>query len=423
MVHIPIYKLGFLYLLFKRNNPGKHQKMNTLSDRILKLEESQTIAMARQSRELIDQGIDVISLSLGEPDFNTPDFIKEAAKKAIDNNFSHYTPVPGLGELRNAISKKFKRDNKLNYAADEIVASTGAKQTLAQLMLAIVNPGDEVIVPAPYWVSYFQMVKMAEGTPVVIEATVEADFKVTADQVEKAITPKTKAFLFSTPCNPTGSVYNRKELAELVKVFEKHPELIIISDEIYEHINFQEEHVSIGQFDSIKNQVVTVNGVSKGFAMTGWRVGYLGAPKWLAAACTKMQGQITSATCAIAQKATEAAVLADPKCTEKMRDAFLRRRDLMIGKLSEIKGLKLSIPQGAFYIFPDVSYYFGKSFNGTIIANANDFCMYLLNQANVATVTGEAFGAPNCMRISYAAEDQTLIKAVDRIKKALDKLA
>jgi aspartate aminotransferase len=267
------------------------------------------------------------------------------------------------------------------------------------------------------------MVKMAEGTPVVIEATVEADFKVTADQVERAITPKTKAFLFSTPCNPTGSVYNRKELAELVKVFEKHPELIIISDEIYEHINFQEEHVSIGQFDSIKKQVVTVNGVSKGFAMTGWRVGYLGAPKWLAAACTKMQGQITSATCAIAQKATEAAVLADPKCTEKMRDAFLRRRDLMIGKLSEIKGLKLSIPQGAFYIFPDVSYYFGKSFNGTIIANANDFCMYLLNQANVATVTGEAFGAPNCMRISYAAEDQTLIKAVDRIKKALDKLA
>lgn len=423
MVHIPIYKLGFLYLLFKRNNPAKHQKMNTLSDRILNLEESQTIAMARQSRELIDQGIDVISLSLGEPDFNTPDFIKEAAKKAIDDNFSHYTPVPGLGELRNAISKKFKRDNKLNYAADEIVASTGAKQTLAQLMLAIVNPGDEVIVPAPYWVSYFQMVKMAEGIPVVIEATVEADFKVTADQVERVITPKTKAFLFSTPCNPTGSVYNRKELAELVKVFEKQPDLIIISDEIYEHINFQEEHVSIGQFDSIKNQVVTVNGVSKGFAMTGWRVGYLGAPKWLAAACTKMQGQITSATCAIAQKATEVAVLADPKCTEKMRDAFLRRRDLMIGKLSEIKGLKLSIPQGAFYIFPDVSYYFGKSFNGKIIANANDFCMYLLNQANVATVTGEAFGAPNCMRISYAAEDQTLIKAVDRIKKALDKLA
>ena len=397
--------------------------MNILSDRILSLEESQTIAMARQSRELIDSGVDIISLSLGEPDFDTPDFIKEAAKKAIDDNFSHYTPVPGLGELRSAISTKFKRDNNLAYAPDEIVASTGAKQTLAQLILAIVNPGDEVIVPAPYWVSYFQMVKMAEGTPIVIEATVEADFKVSAQQVEEAITSKTKAFLFSTPCNPTGSVYSRAELAELVTVFEKHPNLIIISDEIYEHINFQGEHVSIGQFESIKDRVVTVNGVSKGFAMTGWRVGYLGAPKWLAAACTKMQGQTTSATCSIAQKAAEAAVLADPICTKDMREAFLRRRDLMISKLQEIKGLKLSIPQGAFYIFPDVSHYFGKSFNGTTVVNANDFCMYLLNEANVATVTGEAFGSPNCMRISYAAADETLVEAVRRIKTALEKLA
>ena len=397
--------------------------MNILSDRILSLEESQTIAMARQSRELIDSGVDIISLSLGEPDFDTPDFIKDAAKKAIDDNFSHYTPVPGLVELRKAISTKFKRDNKLAYAPDEIVASTGAKQTLAQLMLAIVNPGDEVIVPAPYWVSYFQMVKMAEGTPVVIEATVEADFKVTAQQVEDAITSKTKAFLFSTPCNPTGSVYSRAELAELVTVFEKYPELIIISDEIYEHINFLGEHVSIGQFESIKDRVVTVNGVSKGFAMTGWRVGYLGAPKWLAAACTKMQGQTTSATCSIAQKATEAAVLADPICTKDMREAFLRRRDLMISKLQEIEGLKLSIPQGAFYIFPDVSHYFGKSYNGTTVADANDFCMYLLNEANVATVTGEAFGSPNCMRISYAAADEILVEAVKRIKSALEKLA
>ena len=397
--------------------------MNILSDRILSLEESQTIAMARQSRELIDSGVDIISLSLGEPDFDTPDFIKDAAKKAIDDNFSHYTPVPGLVELRKSISTKFKRDNKLAYAPDEIVASTGAKQTLAQLMLAIVNPGDEVIVPAPYWVSYFQMVKMAEGTPVVIEATVEADFKVTAQQVEDAITSKTKAFLFSTPCNPTGSVYSRAELAELVTVFEKHPELIIISDEIYEHINFLGEHVSIGQFESIKDRVVTVNGVSKGFAMTGWRVGYLGAPKWLAAACTKMQGQTTSATCSIAQKATEAAVLADPICTKDMREAFLRRRDLMISKLQEIEGLKLSIPQGAFYIFPDVSHYFGKSYNGTTVADANDFCMYLLNEANVATVTGEAFGSPNCMRISYAAADEILVEAVKRIKTALEKLA
>mgnify|MGYP000964885162 CR=1 FL=1 len=396
--------------------------MNILSDRILSLEESQTIAMARQSRELIERGVDVISLSLGEPDFDTPDFIKDAAKKAIDDNFSHYTPVPGLGELRTALSKKFKRDNKLTYAADEIVVSTGAKQSLAQLMLALVNPGDEVIVPAPYWVSYFQMVKMAEGIPVVIEATVEADFKITPKQVEKAITSKTKAFLFSTPCNPTGSVYSRKELAELVSVFEQHPNLIIISDEIYEHISFLGEHVSIGQFESIKDRVVTVNGVSKGFAMTGWRVGYLGAPKWLAAACTKMQGQTTSATCAIAQKATEAAVLADPICTKEMREAFLRRRDLMISKLKEIKGLKLSIPQGAFYIFPDVSYYFGKSYKGTLVADANDFCMYLLNQANVATVTGVAFGSPNCMRISYAAADEVLVEAVYRIKTALDKL-
>ena len=396
--------------------------MNILSDRILSLEESQTIAMARKSRELINSGIDVISLSLGEPDFNTPDFIKDAAKKAIDNNFSHYTPVPGLNSLRDAISGKFKRDNKLDYAADQIVASTGAKQSLAQLLMAITNPDDEIIVPAPYWVSYFQMVKMAEGTPVVIEATVDADFKVTADQVEQAITSKTKAFLFSTPCNPTGSVYSKNELTELVKVFEKHPDMIIISDEIYEHINFMGEHISIGQFDSIKDRVVTVNGVSKGFAMTGWRVGYLGAPKWLAAACNKMQGQTTSATCSIAQKATEAAVLADPICTIDMRAAFLRRRDLMISKLQEIDGLKLSIPQGAFYIFPDVSAYFGKSYEGITISNANDFCMYLLNEANVATVTGEAFGSPNCMRISYAAADDKLIEAASRIKTALEKL-
>lgn len=397
--------------------------MNILSDRILNLEESQTIAMARKSRELSDSGVDVISLSLGEPDFDTPEFIKEAAKKAIDDNYSHYTPVPGLGELRNAISKKFKRDNNLDYAADEIVASTGAKQTLSQLLMTIVNPGDEVIVPAPYWVSYYQMVKMAEGTPIVIEATVDADFKVSAAQVEEAITSKTKAFLFSTPCNPTGSVYSREELAELVKVFEKYPEIMIVSDEIYEHINFLGEHVSIGQFDSIKERVITVNGVSKGFAMTGWRVGYLGGPKWLAAACTKMQGQTTSATCSIAQKATETAVSEDPSFTEDMRAAFLRRRDLMVSKLQEIDGLKLSIPQGAFYIFPDVSSYFGKSYEGTTVANANDFCMYLLNEAHVATVTGEAFGSPNCIRISYAAADEKLLEAAERIKSSLEKLA
>lgn len=396
--------------------------MNILSDRILSLEESQTIAMARKSRELIDAGIDVISLSLGEPDFNTPEFIKKAAKRAIDDNFSHYTPVQGLVSFREAISKKFYRDNKLNYKIDEIVASTGAKQSLAQLMLALVNPGDEVIIPAPYWVSYFQMVKMAEGTPVVIQASVDSDFKVSAKEVEDVISEKTKAFLFSTPCNPTGSVYNREELRALVKVFEKYPKIIIISDEIYEHINFSEEHVSIGQFDSIKDQVVTVNGVSKGFAMTGWRVGYLGAPKWLAAACTKIQGQTTSATCSIAQKASEAAVNIDPICTSEMRAAFLRRRDLMISGLREIKGIKLSIPQGAFYIFPDISYYFGKSFKGTKIRNASEFCVYLLNEANVATVTGDAFGSADCMRISYAAADEKLVEAVRRIKVALEQL-
>ena len=396
--------------------------MNLLSDRVLNLEESQTIAMARKSRELIENGVDIISLSLGEPDFDTPEFIKEAAKKAIDNNFSHYTPVPGLQSLRNAISTKFKRDNNLDYPSDQIVASTGAKQSLAQILMTIVNPGDEVIVPAPYWVSYYQMVKMAEGNPIIIESTVEANFKVSAKQVEDVITSKTKAFLFSTPCNPTGSVYTRDELAELVKVFEKHPEIIIISDEIYEHINFMEEHVSIGQFKSIRERVVTVNGVSKGFAMTGWRVGYLGAPKWLASACTKMQGQTTSATCSIAQKATEAAVLEDPSCTKEMQSAFLRRRDLIISKLQEIDGLKLSIPQGAFYVFPDISSYFGKSFNNTKINNANDLCIYLLNEANVATVTGEAFGSPKCIRISYAAADEKLIQAVNRIKKALEKL-
>ena len=397
--------------------------MNILSDRILSLEESQTIAMTRKSRELIDAGVDVISLSLGEPDFSTPDFIKAAAKEAIDNNFSHYTPVQGMVSLREAISKKFSRDNNLNYKIDEIVASTGAKQSLAQLMLALVNPGDEVIVPAPYWVSYIQMVKMAEGIPVVIQASVESDFKVNAAQVEDVISKKTKAFLFSTPCNPTGSVYNREELSLLVDVFEKYPEIIIISDEIYEHINFSEEHVSIGQFNSIKDRVVTVNGVSKGFAMTGWRVGYLGAPKWLASACTKMQGQTTSATCSIAQKATEAAVKEDPICTYEMRAAFLRRRDLMILKLREIKGIKLSVPQGAFYIFPDISYYFGKSFNDTKIHNAGDFCTYLLNVANVATVTGDAFGSPNCIRISYAAADEKLVEAMSRIKMALEQLS
>lgn len=396
--------------------------MKALSNRVLSLEESQTIAMARKSRELSQQGLDIISLSLGEPDFDTPEFIKDAAKQAIDDNYSHYTPVPGLLEVREAISKKFKRDNDLDYPADCIVTSTGAKQSLAQLMLVLVNPGDEVIVPAPYWVSYYQMVQMAEGTPVVIEAGVDEDFKITPAQVEAAITDKTKAFLFSTPCNPTGSVYTHSELEQLARVFEKHPQITVISDEIYEHINFTGKHASIGTFDFIKEQVVTVNGVSKGFAMTGWRLGYIGGPKWITDACTKMQGQTTSGTCSITQKAVQAAVEADPSCTEEMRKAFLGRRDMVLGMLREIDGLKLNVPQGAFYIFPDVSNFFGKRNGDQIINDASELCMYLLNEANVALVTGAAFGSPNCLRISYAAADEQLRKAMQRIKTALDAL-
>lgn len=396
--------------------------MKALSNRVLSLEESQTIAMARKSRELSEQGLDIISLSLGEPDFNTPEFIKEAAKKAIDDNFSYYTPVPGLLEVREAISKKFKRDNNLNYPADCIVTSTGAKQSLAQLMMALVNPGDEVIVPAPYWVSYYQMVEMAEGKPIVITAGVDADFKITPEQLEAAITDKTKAFLFSTPCNPTGTVYTHSELEQLARVFEKYPQIIVISDEIYEHINFTGNHASIGTFDFIKEQVVTVNGVSKGFAMTGWRLGYIGGPKWITDACTKMQGQTTSGTCSITQKAVQAAVEADPSCTYEMRKAFLRRRDMVLDMLNEIEGLKLNVPQGAFYIFPDVSNFFGKKYNGQVIKDASDLCMYLLNEAHVALVTGKAFGSPNCLRISYAAADEQLRTAMERIKKALDAL-
>ena len=396
--------------------------MKALSNRVLSLEESQTIAMARKSRELSQQGLDIISLSLGEPDFNTPDFIKDAAKQAIDDNYSHYTPVPGLLEVREAISKKFKRDNNLDYPADCIVTSTGAKQSLAQLMMALVNPGDEVIVPAPYWVSYYQMVEMAEGKAVVIEAGVDDDFKITPSQLEAAITDKTKAFLFSTPCNPTGSVYTHSELEQLANVFAKYPHIVVISDEIYEHINFTGKHASIGTFDAIKDQVVTVNGVSKGFAMTGWRLGYIGGPKWITDACTKMQGQTTSATCAITQKAVQAAVEADPSCTIEMREAFLRRRDMVLDKLRAIEGLKLNVPQGAFYIFPDVSNYFGKKYGNTSVNNASELCMYLLNEAHVALVTGAAFGSPNCLRISYAAADEQLRIAMDRIKKALDAL-
>lgn len=396
--------------------------MTHVSDRLNRLSESATLAMARMSRELKSQGHDVIALSLGEPDFDTPDFIKEAAKLAVDNNFSHYTPVPGLLELRNAITKKLKRDNNLDYEADQIVASTGAKQSIANVCMSLLNPGDEVLLPAPYWVSYFEIIKLAEGTPIEIASSIDTDFKVSPTQLEKAITPNTKLLLFSTPCNPSGTVYSQKELEGIAKMLEKYPDIYIICDEIYEHINFGEPHFSMATIPSMKDRVITVNGVSKGFAMTGWRVGYIAAPKWIASACNKIQGQITSATCAVAQKATEAAMLARPSEVSYMQKAFHKRRDLMLDLLGEIPGIKTNTPKGAFYIFPDISYYFGKKSGTQLIQNSNDFCMYLLNDAHVALVSGAAFGTPSCVRISYAASEENLKEAIDRIKKSIAKL-
>ena len=398
--------------------------MTKVSDRLNRLAESATLAMARMSRELKDEGHDVIALSLGEPDFDTPDFIKEAAKKAIDDNFSHYTPVPGLPELRNAIVTKFKRDNNLDYTADQIVTSTGAKQSLANVCLSLLNPGDEVLLPCPYWVSYAEIVKLAEGVPVEIPSTIATDFKVTPEELEAAVTPNTKLLMFSSPCNPSGTVYTKHELEAIAKMLEKYPDIYVIADEIYEHINFTEGHFSIGTIPSMKDRTITVNGVSKGYAMTGWRVGFIGAPLWIAKACVKIQGQVTSATCAIAQKAAEAAMLANPKeVTTEMKATFLKRRDMILNELNNIEGVKCNIPQGAFYVFPDVSYYFEKSDGTTTINNANDFCMYLLNNCHVAFVAGDAFGNPECVRISYAAADDKLMEAMNRIKQQLAKLS
>ena len=397
--------------------------MHKLSERINRLAESATLAMARMSRELKAEGKDVIALSLGEPDFNTPEFIKDAAKDAINNNFSHYTPVPGLDDLRISIANKFKRDNKLEFSKDEIVVSTGAKQSLANICLSLLNPGDEVLIPCPYWVSYAEIIKLSEAVPVEIPSSVEQNFKVSAKDIENSISEKTKMFMFSSPCNPSGSVYTEKELKAFAKVFEKHPDIFIVSDEIYEHINFTNEHFSIGRIDSIKDRVITVNGVSKGFAMTGWRVGFIGAPLWIAKACNKIQGQVTSATCAIAQKATEEAMNADPVLvTNKMKNSFLNRRNLLLEKLNEIKGVKCNIPDGAFYVFPDVSYFHGKTDGKIKINNSNDLCMYLLNSCYVALVSGAPFGNPECVRISYAASEEKLIEAVKRIKIQLEKL-
>jgi len=390
-----------------------------LSNRINSLSESQTIAMSAKSREMKDNGIDVISLSLGEPDFNTPEFIKEAGIEAIKHNFTHYPPVPGYLELRQAISNKFKRDNNLSYSPSQIVVSTGAKQSLANVILSLVNEGDEVIVPTPYWVSYIELIKLAGGTPVFVSSSIDTEFKITPDQLENAITDKSKLMIFSSPCNPSGAVYSLKELEGLKDVIKNYPNFFIISDEIYELINFDSKHASLASFSEVYDQVITVNGVSKGFSMTGWRIGYIGAPEWIAKACTKMQGQFTSAPTGISQKAAQAAVEADPEVVEHMKHTFKKRRDLVLGLLNKIEGIKCTTPPGAFYLFPDVSFYLGKSYDGKTMNNAGDLCMFLLEVGNVALVTGEAFGNPECVRISYAASDKDLTEAAKRIKESL----
>lgn len=393
--------------------------MNPLSDRINNLSVSQTLAMAAKARELKAQGKDIISLSLGEPDFNTPDFIKEAAIKAIHENYSTYSPVDGYAELKDAICRKFKRDNNLDYKPANIVVSTGAKQSLYNVCQVMLNPGDECILPAPYWVSYSEMVKMAEANPVEVPTSVESDFKITPEQLEAAITPKTKLIMFSSPCNPSGSVYNVEELTAIAKVLEKYPNIYVVSDEIYEHINFSGTFCSIATIPGMFERTVTVNGVAKAFAMTGWRIGYIGAPEFIAKACTKMQGQVTSGANSIAQRATITAVDADPSVLNDMVKAFHSRRDLVVGLLKEIPGIKINVPEGAFYVFPDVSSFFGKTLNGVAIKNADDLSMYLLEHANVATVTGDAFGNPNCIRFSYATSEDILTEALRRIKEAL----
>ncbi|MDR2222078.1 MAG: pyridoxal phosphate-dependent aminotransferase [Flavobacteriaceae bacterium] len=390
-----------------------------LSDRINSLSTSQTLAMAAKARELKSQGVDIISLSLGEPDFNTPDFIKEAAIQAIKDNYSKYPPVEGYAELREAISKKFKRDNNLDYTPNQIVVSTGAKQALYNVAQVMINEGDEVVIPAPYWVSYAEIVKMSGGIPVEVATTIEADFKITPAQLEAAITPKTKMVWFCSPCNPSGSVYSQKEFEAIAEVLERYPNIFVLSDEIYEHINFTDKHCSIGTIGHLINRTITVNGIAKAFAMTGYRIGYIGAPEFIAKACTKMQGQVTSGANSIAQRATITAVEADPSVLKEMVTAFKNRRDLVVKMLQDIPGMKVNVPEGAFYVFPDVSSYFGKTFQGVTINNADDLSLYLLDKAHVATVTGAAFGNPACIRMSYATSEEQLIEAFNRIKKAL----
>jgi len=396
--------------------------MEIIADRVNRLSESATIAMARKARELKSQGIDIISLSLGEPDFNSPDFIKDAAKEGIDKNFSKYMPVNGYQDLREAISNKFRRDNGIDYSPEQIVVSTGAKQSIANVVLSLINPGDEVIVPVPYWVSYAEIIKMAEGVPVFIDTSIKNDFKISPLELQDAITNKTKMMIYSSPCNPSGSVYSKEELRSLADVLVNYPSITVLSDEIYEHINFTGSYFSLAAFPDMYNQVVTINGVSKSFAMTGWRLGYIGAPLHIAQACTKIQGQFTSGTSSISQRAAIAAVSADPSVIHSMRDAFLSRRDFILEELNKIKGININQPQGAFYVFPDVSAFFNKSYENFTVNNSDQLAMYILENAKVAVVTGNAFGSPNCIRISYASSMKKLIDAMDRIATALNNL-
>ncbi len=393
--------------------------MSLLSERVLNMSTSATLAMAAKARELRAEGKDIIGLSLGEPDFNTPDFIKEAAIEAVNQNFNSYTPVDGYVALKEAIITKFKRDNNLNYTLPQIVVSTGAKQSLANVASVMLNAGDEVILPCPYWVSYSDIVELNDGVPVEVQTSIENDFKMTAEQLEAAITPKTKMIWYSSPCNPSGSVYSKEELRSLADVLQKYPNIIVVSDEIYEHINFKGDHFSMAQFEDMYDRTVTVNGVSKAFAMTGWRIGYIGAPDWIARACTKMQGQITSGANCIAQRAVITALEAPASTVQYMVDEFKVRRKLILDLISEIDGFKANEPEGAFYVFPDVSAYFGKTIKGKTINNATDMSLFLLEEALVATVTGEAFGNPDCIRISYAASQDNIKEAIKRIKEAL----
>ncbi|MDL2266175.1 pyridoxal phosphate-dependent aminotransferase [Parabacteroides sp. OttesenSCG-928-G07] len=393
--------------------------MTQVSDRLASLSPSETLAMSQKSNELKAQGIDVINLSVGEPDFFTPDNIKAAAKKAIDDNFSFYSPVPGYMDLKKAIVDKLKRENNLTYTTDQIIVSGGAKQSVCNVLLSIIGPGDEVIVPAPYWVSYVEMVKLAEGTNVIVPAGIEQDFKITPEQLEAAITPKTKAIILCSPSNPTGSVYTKEELKGLADVLAKYPNITILSDEIYEHINYVGAHESIAQFPEVKERVVVINGVSKAYAMTGWRIGFIAAPLWIAKACNKLQGQYTSGASSIAQKAAVEAFTGPQDCVEEMRKAFLRRRDLVVNLCKDIPGIKINNPQGAFYLFPEVSSYYGKKAGDRVINDAGDLAMYILEVGHVATVGGAAFGAPECLRFSYATSDENLIEAIRRIKEVL----